>query len=84
MKGSVEREVTNNEIPASCPRCKSTKFWTYIKGSQVVYDLKFMRKGVKAMGCAASTTTKRRCSRMSLGDYPIHSCFAIRLKPALC
>jgi predicted RecB family nuclease len=43
----VEREVTAGEVPEKCPRCRATKFWTYRGRSQIVYDLRFTRRGIK-------------------------------------
>lgn len=44
----VEKEITIDDTPAKCPRCSATKLWKYPpRGSNVVYDLKFSRKGVK-------------------------------------
>ena len=35
-------------MPERCPRCNSTRFWTYRGGSaHIVYDLKFTRRGIK-------------------------------------
>jgi predicted RecB family nuclease len=43
----VERQVTAGEVPEKCPRCRATKFWTYRGRSQIVYDLRFTRRGIK-------------------------------------
>jgi predicted RecB family nuclease len=44
---TVERQVTAGEVPEKCTRCRSTKFWTYRGRSQIVYDLRFTRRGIK-------------------------------------
>jgi hypothetical protein len=44
---SVEQEVTVGSVPSMCPRCHATRIGTHHSGSQVVYDLKFMRRGIK-------------------------------------
>ena len=44
----VEKEITIDGTPAKCPRCSATKLWRYPpRRSNVVYNLKFSRKGVK-------------------------------------
>lgn len=44
----VEKEITIDDMPTKCPRCSATKLWRYPpRRSNVVYDLKFARKGVK-------------------------------------
>jgi len=44
---SAEQEVTVRDVPETCPRCHATNFWTYRGRSQIVYDLKFTRRGIK-------------------------------------
>jgi predicted RecB family nuclease len=45
---AVEKEITIDDMPAKCPRCSATKLWRYPpRRSNVIYDLKFARKGVK-------------------------------------
>jgi hypothetical protein len=44
---TVEQEVTVGDIPNVCPRCHATRIGTHHSGSQVVYDLKFTRRGIK-------------------------------------
>jgi hypothetical protein len=44
---TVERQVTIGEVPEKCPWCRATKFWRYSGRSQIVYDLKFTRRGIK-------------------------------------
>lgn len=44
---TVEREMTVGDIPEMCPRCYATRIGTHHSGSQVIYDLKFMRRGIK-------------------------------------
>jgi len=44
---TVEREVTLHDPPKACPRCHATNFWAHRGRSQVVYDLKFTRRGIK-------------------------------------
>jgi hypothetical protein len=38
-RATVEQEVRT--------KCRATRFWTHRRGSHVVYDLKFMRRGIK-------------------------------------
>jgi hypothetical protein len=45
----VEQEVTVEDVPKECPKCHATRLWMYRArrgGSQVVYDLKFTRRGI--------------------------------------
>jgi predicted RecB family nuclease len=44
---TVEKEVAIGDIPEACPRCLATKIGTWGSGLQVVYDLKFTRRGIK-------------------------------------
>jgi predicted RecB family nuclease len=43
----VESDVPVGEIPEICPKCHATHFWKYRDRSQIVYDLKFTRRGIK-------------------------------------
>jgi predicted RecB family nuclease len=44
---TVEKEVTIGERPNMCAKCHATRIGTHHSRSQVVYDLKFTRRGVK-------------------------------------
>jgi hypothetical protein len=44
---TVEKEVTVEDVPETCPKCHATRFWTYRGRSHLVYDLKFTRRGMK-------------------------------------
>src|SRR5215471_8425032 len=44
---TVQREVTVEDVPKMCHRCHGTRIWTQRLQTQVVYDLKFTRNGVK-------------------------------------
>jgi predicted RecB family nuclease len=44
---AVEQEVTVADLPKACPRCNATRLWTYRRGSHIVHDLKFTRRGIK-------------------------------------
>jgi hypothetical protein len=44
---SVEKEVTIADIPEVCPKCEASEIQVLRESSYVVYDLKFMRKGIK-------------------------------------
>jgi hypothetical protein len=44
---TVEKEVTVEDVPDRCPRCGATRFWIHDSGLQVVFDLKFTRRGIK-------------------------------------
>jgi predicted RecB family nuclease len=71
-KTTVEQQVTVGEAPEKCHRCSATKFWTYRGRSQIVYDLRFTRRGIKrwsvryaycmyrCSGCRADVTTYSR------------------------
>jgi predicted RecB family nuclease len=43
----VEREVSVDDRPACCPKCGSSKIWIAARASNVVYDLRFTRRGIK-------------------------------------
>jgi transposase IS66 family protein len=47
----VQQEVIIEDVPKKCPRCNSTRIWTFRTrhrgGSHVVYDLKFTRSGIR-------------------------------------
>jgi predicted RecB family nuclease len=58
---SIEREEFNRQEPDTCVRCGSTKFWSPLKGSRIVYDLRFMKKGVKRW-VVRQHYTKSRCA----------------------
>jgi hypothetical protein len=59
---SIQREEFDREEPGECSRCGSTKFWSSLKGSRIVYDLRFMRKGAKRW-VVRQHYTKSRCSQ---------------------
>jgi predicted RecB family nuclease len=44
---TVEKDVTIEDVPEICPKCRATKFWTHRPRIHLVYDLKFMRRGIK-------------------------------------
>jgi predicted RecB family nuclease len=44
---TVEKEVAIGDIPETCPKCNGAELQMRHEGSYVVYDLKFMRKGIK-------------------------------------
>ena len=44
---TVEQEVTVGGIPNVCPKCHTPRIGTHRSASQVVYDLKFTRRGIK-------------------------------------
>jgi predicted RecB family nuclease len=45
---AFEKEIMVEDSPARCPKCSAIKLWIYPpKRSNVVYDLKFSRKGIK-------------------------------------
>jgi predicted RecB family nuclease len=43
----VEKEVTVDDRPERCHKCGSPKIWIAVRVSNVVFDLKFTRRGVK-------------------------------------
>jgi predicted nucleic-acid-binding Zn-ribbon protein len=59
---SIEREEFGRQVPVTCTRCGSTKFWSSLKGARIVYDLRFMKKGAKRW-VVRQHYTKSRCSR---------------------
>lgn len=76
----VEKEIFIVDAPAKCPKCSTTKLWAYPrKRLNLVYDLKFSRKGVKrwvvkyrygqhvCSGCHAELTHYQRVSKYGPG-----------------
>jgi hypothetical protein len=43
----VEKELAIGDIPETCPKCNVGELQIGRQGSYIVYDLKFMRKGIK-------------------------------------
>jgi predicted RecB family nuclease len=43
----VEKEVMAHDRPGFCPRCGSPKIWIAARASNVIFDLKFTRRGIK-------------------------------------
>jgi hypothetical protein len=43
----VEKEIAIGNIPKICPKCSASELQVRREGSYVVYDLKFMRNGIK-------------------------------------
>ena len=43
----VEKEVTVDDKPASCPKCGASKVWVATRMSHVIFDLKVTRRGIK-------------------------------------
>jgi len=46
-KMAVEKEIKLEDKPPCCSRCGNPRFWTYRGRSQVIFDLKFTRRGIK-------------------------------------
>ena len=44
---AVQKEVTIGDIPSACPSCNSESLAVRREGSYIVYDLKFMKDGIK-------------------------------------
>ena len=44
---TIEKEVTIEDVPDTCPRCGATKLWIHANGSQIIFDLRFTKKGIK-------------------------------------
>jgi hypothetical protein len=44
---TVEKEVAIGDIPDRCPKCDAAELQVHREGSYFVYDLKFMRNGIK-------------------------------------
>jgi predicted RecB family nuclease len=43
----LEKDVLVDDRPALCPKCGSSKIWIAVRASNVIYDLKFTRRGIK-------------------------------------
>jgi hypothetical protein len=92
-KVSVEREEYDHREPDVCPKCQSKEFWYSPKGSQVVYDLRFMRKGIKrwvvrhnyrkfrCSGCRTEITPHSRISQYgpNLRSFVVYLMIELRL-----
>jgi hypothetical protein len=46
-KVAVEKEVTVDDRPASCPKCGASKVWVRERMSHVVFDLRSTHRGIK-------------------------------------
>ena len=44
---AVEKEVMVDDRPKDCPRCGASKIWIAVRMSNVKFDLKFTRRGIK-------------------------------------
>ncbi|UPT88429.1 TM0106 family RecB-like putative nuclease [Bradyrhizobium barranii subsp. apii] len=44
---AVEKAILVDDRPALCPKCGSSKVWIAVGASNVIYDLKFTRRGIK-------------------------------------
>ena len=44
---AVEKEVIVDDRPKVCPRCGASKIWIAVRMSNVNFDLKFTRRGIK-------------------------------------
>ena len=44
---AVEKEVIVDDRPKGCPRCGASKIWIAVRMSNVNFDLKFTRRGIK-------------------------------------
>jgi predicted RecB family nuclease len=44
---AVEKEVMVDDRPKACPRCSASKIWIAVRMSNVKFDLKFTRRGIK-------------------------------------
>jgi hypothetical protein len=72
---TVDKEVTVEEVPETCPQCLATRIGPWRRGSQIVHDLSFTRRGIKRSGvryrykvyrcreCRAETNVYSRGSR---------------------
>ena len=78
---AVEQELTVAEIPERCPRCSGTKFWIHHSGSQVVFDLKFTRRGMRRWAVRYCYKIYR-CSKCRLEVTNYSRSSKIRPKPA--
>lgn len=46
MIPSVEKEILIDDRPPLCPKCGSSKLWVRARLSHVVFDLRYMRRGI--------------------------------------
>ena len=77
---AVERELLVEGIPASCPRCQATKFWSHHNDLQVVIDLKFARRGIKRWAIRYRYKAYRCCGcRLEITTYSRKAKFGIEL-----
>jgi Transposase IS66 family len=44
---TIEKEVIIDDRPDTCPRCGATKLWINANGAQIIFDLRFTKKGIK-------------------------------------
>jgi hypothetical protein len=44
---AVQKEVTIGDVPSACPSCNSESLAVRREGAYIVYDLKFMKNGIK-------------------------------------
>ena len=79
-KAQSPNKIITYTRPRSCPKCNSAKFFVHGKQNRIVYDLKFMRHGLKRWivrhefhrykceKCGATFFTKERfCTRSKYG-----------------
>ncbi len=89
----VEKDVKVNDKPQFCPKCRSENLWAMASSSHVVFDLRFMRQGIKrwsvryhynryrCMGCLAEMTPHSRDWQYgpNLRAYVMHLLIEMRL-----
>jgi hypothetical protein len=44
---SANQEITVNDKPEACPKCGSLKLWSFGETAKILYDLKFVKGGIK-------------------------------------
>ncbi len=62
----VEKEVRVGDKPDVCPKCGSEKLWVVASQSHVLFDLRFMRRGIK-----------RWAIQYHYNRYKCHDCSAV-------
>ena len=92
-KVAVEKEVIVDDNPVCCPKCHASKLWARARMSNIVFDLRFTRRGIKrwtvryrynsyrCSACKAEMTFYRRHSKygQNLRAYIVYLLIEMRL-----
>ena len=78
---AVEKELVVDDVPNKCPRCGGTRFWIQSRGSQVAFELKFTRRGIRRWAVRYLYMT-HRCSecRLEVNTYSRRAKFGSNLQ----